>query len=468
MDAKSNQLPQDVEEQEQSEDCLRLTVTRPADAPSSAKLPVVVFLHGGAYFLGSGDRRYYSPLTFCTHALEMQKPVLFISMNYRLGALGFFHSPEASDLIPANNGLHDQLNGFEWLHRYIAGFGGDKDNITAIGQSAGGESLSLHNLSGRSDALYKRSIMFSGTPLTMPDKTPSEHQTNFLSQAKRLGIETQDRSSTDIAKAMIATPVSAIRDLSYVGQPCVDTSTIPHKTHATMRSISSGDYPSVPWLSSQIISAASYDGSISNIMMRGDASRKEHATSFAAIARAVLQHPNDLLRLYDLDDSTPDDAALTRICQFESDIGFLAPALSVVRATADKTETYAQLFSLGNPFDGPLPKGQFASHTWDVVALLGAYEERLDPPYVRAIRAWRERYIRYVVDGEAPWGSFEVGKDETVLRVPSGGGEAREESLGTVLEGRLERLLEIAKREGPDGADTLWEGVCRRWLMKGE
>ena len=182
MDTQSNQLPSDVEEQEQAEDCLRMTITSPKDLPSK-KLPVVVFIHGGAFFLGSGERRYYSPLTFCTHALEMQKPVLFVSMNYRLGALGFFHSPEASDLMPANNGLHDQLTGFEWIHRNIAGFGGDKDNITAIGQSAGGESLSLHNLSGRTEALYKRSIMFSGTPLTMPDKTPSEHQENFLHQA---------------------------------------------------------------------------------------------------------------------------------------------------------------------------------------------------------------------------------------------------------------------------------------------
>ncbi|THX18880.1 alpha/beta-hydrolase, partial [Aureobasidium pullulans] len=221
MDAKSNQLPDDVAEQEDDENCLRLTITSPENVTPSSKLPVVVFLHGGAFFIGSGQRKYYDPLTFCKQALAMDKPLVFVSVNYRLGALGFFHSPKSEGLIPPNNGLHDQITAFEWLRTNIDGFGGDKDNITAIGQSAGGESLSLHNLSGRKDPLYKRSIMFSGTPLTMPDKTPSEHQDNFIAQAKKLEINTDSLTSKQIAEKMIACDIAKIRDLSYVGQPCV-------------------------------------------------------------------------------------------------------------------------------------------------------------------------------------------------------------------------------------------------------
>ena len=466
MDAQSNQLPPDVEEQEQAEDCLRLTITRPKDVPLT-KLPVVVFLHGGAFFLGSGERRYYSPLTFCTHALEMQKPVLFVSMNYRLGALGFLHSSEASDLMPPNNGLHDQITGFEWLHRHIAGFGGDKDNITALGQSAGGESLSLHNLSGRTEALYRRSIMFSGTPLTMPDKSPTEHQENFLHQAAALQIRTKDRPSADIAADMLTAPISSIRDLAYVGQPCIDSALIPSKKHATMHAISAGLTPPPSGLESQIISTTSYDGSISNIMMRSDTTRKDHAQSFIAIARAVLHHPEDLLRLYDIDPATPDEEALENICLFESDVGFFVAGLSLARGTAGGTRTYFQVFELGNPFEGPLEKGRFASHTWDVVALLGAYEERLEEGYVDVIREWRERYIRYIVDGEAPWPRFDQGTGQMLI-VPNGGGLAAVTTLDHVLAQRRGTLLELARREGPDGADILWEGVCRRWLMKGE
>lgn len=66
MDAEYYQLPTDVEEQEQSEDCLRATITVPKDSTTADRLPVLVFLHGGALFLGSGERQCYSPLTFCS------------------------------------------------------------------------------------------------------------------------------------------------------------------------------------------------------------------------------------------------------------------------------------------------------------------------------------------------------------------------------------------------------------------
>ncbi|KEQ98101.1 hypothetical protein AUEXF2481DRAFT_2085 [Aureobasidium subglaciale EXF-2481] len=467
MDAKSNQLPEDVEEQEQAEDCLRLTITVPSDATFESKLPVLVFIHGGAFFIGSGERKYYEPLTLCTQALNMQKPLVFVSVNYRLGALGFFHSPDAEGLMPPNNGLHDQLTAFDWLRTNIGGFGGDVDNITAIGQSAGGESLSLHNLSGRTNPLYKRSIMFSGTPLTMPDKTPAEHQTNFVAQAKKLDIDTGNLSSKQIAQRMIDCDVSKLRDLSYVGQPCVDTEMIPHKDHATQRDIFAGRARQIDWLQSQIISSCGYDGSISNIMMRGDDKRKDHARSFIKVAEEVLHNPKKLLQIYGIQETTPDEEALEKICQFESDIGFFAPALAMVMGTAGKTATYFQLFDLGNPFSDLLEEKRFASHTWDIVALLGAYEDRLPDNYAEKIREWRERYIKYVVDDEAPWKNFEESERSAMYLVPSAG-PSMEVELGAVLEGRLKRLLDLAEEEGSDGADTLWEGVCRRWLMKGE
>ncbi|KAH0371304.1 alpha/beta-hydrolase, partial [Aureobasidium melanogenum] len=467
MDAKSNQLPDDVEEQDQAENCLNLTITIPQGTRPESNLPVVVFVHGGAFFLGSGQRKYYDPLTFCTQASEMGKPLIFVSINYRLGALGFFHSPAAEGLMPANNGLHDQIIAFNWLSRNISGFGGDRDNITAIGQSAGGESLSLHNMSGTKNPLYKRSIMFSGTPLTMPDKTHSEHQDNFISQAKNLDIDTESLSSMQIAQQMIKCDVSKIRDLGFVGASCVDTEIIPHKDHANQRDISAGKVSQVSWLESQLISSCSYDGSISNIMMRGDDSRKNHAKSFIKIAREVLKKPQKLLEIYEITETTPDEEALERICQFESDIGFFSAALAVARGTADTITTYFQLFDLGNPFPGPLEQKKFASHTWDIVALLGAYEDRLPEDYVKKIREWRARYIRYIVDGEAPWSNFEKGGKEAMFVVPNHG-PAEERMLESVLEGRLQKLLDLAEEESSDGADTLWEGVCRRWLMKGE
>ncbi|RAR14305.1 alpha beta-hydrolase [Stemphylium lycopersici] len=224
------------EDEEQSEDCLNLSIHLPQICIDEerklrleAKLPVFVFVHGGAYFLGSANRPYYNPGNLVHHAIGRNTPIIFVSINYRLGALGFLHSNHARDLVPENNGLHDQVVAFEWLHKNIEGFGGDVGSITAIGKSAGGESVSVHTMH---QPLFKRAITFSGTPVTMPTMTPDEHHNNFLSQAKKLGITTKEedgrfRDAKAIAKVMINIDVSKIWDLAWVGLPCTKNTFFP-------------------------------------------------------------------------------------------------------------------------------------------------------------------------------------------------------------------------------------------------
>lgn len=156
-------------------------------------------------------------------------PLVYVSVNFRLGALGFFHSSAAPDQIPPNNTLHDQLRALEWIHKHIGGFGGDPTNITAMGQSAGGESVSLHNISGRMKPLYRRSIAMSGSPVTMDTKTPDEHEANFRSQAQRLGIETWDRDSVAVAEDMKKPSADRIRDLAFIGAPCSKSGILPYE-----------------------------------------------------------------------------------------------------------------------------------------------------------------------------------------------------------------------------------------------
>lgn len=231
MDCEGNQFPFDLVdgyEEDQSENCLRLNITMPKSTRPNDSLPVLVFVHGGAFFIGSSSRPYYDPVTLCEEAMKTGCPHIFVSINYRLGGLGFFHSPQASDLMPPNNGLHDQRIAFDWIERFIGGFGGDADNITAMGQSAGGMSVTIHNLSGKRN-VWKRSIQFSGSLVTMPVKSPKEHQENFLNQAKKLGLDTE-RSCEQIAKDMIELPVDQIRDCGYVGLPCTSTELLPYSS----------------------------------------------------------------------------------------------------------------------------------------------------------------------------------------------------------------------------------------------
>lgn len=116
-----------------SEDCLRLSVTMPADAAPDAALPVMVFVHGGSYVAGGGDNPLHDPARLVT-----EQNVVAVNVTYRLGVFGFLGDGKTR---PANLGLHDIRLAFRWVRRNIAAFGGDPQRVTAFGESAGADAL---------------------------------------------------------------------------------------------------------------------------------------------------------------------------------------------------------------------------------------------------------------------------------------------------------------------------------------
>ncbi|HEY1751909.1 MAG TPA: carboxylesterase/lipase family protein [Caulobacteraceae bacterium] len=144
--------------QTQSEDCLFLNVWRPAGA---AKAPVMVWIHGGAFRLGAGSLPYYSGADFARDG------VILVSINYRLGALGFFAHPAltkaaAPDAPLGDYGLMDQIAALQWVKRNIAAFGGDPDNVTIFGESAGGVSVLDLMTIPAARGLFAKAIVESG------------------------------------------------------------------------------------------------------------------------------------------------------------------------------------------------------------------------------------------------------------------------------------------------------------------
>jgi len=143
-----------------SEDCLTLNVWRPAR--SSAKpLPVMVWIHGGAMVHGGAATYPFDAMA--------AKGVMVVSMNYRLGRLGFFAHPalgaESPDDVRGNYGFMDQLAALKWVQSNIAAFGGDPDQVTIFGESAGGGAVLAHLVSPMSRGLFQRAILQSpGTP----------------------------------------------------------------------------------------------------------------------------------------------------------------------------------------------------------------------------------------------------------------------------------------------------------------
>lgn len=142
----------------QSEDCLTLTVWTPAC--DDRKRPVLFWLHGGAFMSGGGHQPFYDGAQ-----LARAGDMVVVSINYRLGALGYLYLPEieAAGGTRANRGLLDQMQALRWVHENIARFGGDPQAITVTGQSAGGNSVWALLADPGSRAMIARAISQSGS-----------------------------------------------------------------------------------------------------------------------------------------------------------------------------------------------------------------------------------------------------------------------------------------------------------------
>lgn len=178
------------------EDCLYLNVYAPADA---ADLPVMVWIHGGAFVFGNGSGEY-DPTRL------VEQDVIVVTLNYRLGNLGFLAHP-ALESDAGNFALMDQQLAMRWVKDNIKAFGGDPANITLFGESAGGHSVMSHIVSPRAaDAdLFQRAIVQSGSyaPFQMPKATA---QAIGIGVANGLGCN----EPTTAADCLRALPVSAL------------------------------------------------------------------------------------------------------------------------------------------------------------------------------------------------------------------------------------------------------------------
>ncbi|MFJ3641452.1 carboxylesterase/lipase family protein [Streptomyces sp. NPDC090108] len=135
------------------DDCLNLNVWTPEPAPG-ARLPVLVWLHGGALTRGSSAVPVYDGSAFARDG------IVFVSVNYRLGVEGYGLFPDT----PANPGLRDQLAALCWVHEAVRAFGGDPDNVTLCGQSAGAISAGALIAAPQAQGLVRRAVLQSGPP----------------------------------------------------------------------------------------------------------------------------------------------------------------------------------------------------------------------------------------------------------------------------------------------------------------
>ena len=192
----------------QGEDCLYLNVWKADDG--GKKKPVMVWIHGGAFEVGGT----VEPREEGTNFVKENPDVILVSIDYRLGVFGFFHLshlPDGKDYPDAQNlGLMDQIMALKWVHENIANFGGDPDNVTIFGQSAGGGSVSLLPLIEGSHKYFKRVIAQSGSPVFTRSTEQAIACTNELME--KLGCKTvADLQKLDVRKFVDEADILTLR-----------------------------------------------------------------------------------------------------------------------------------------------------------------------------------------------------------------------------------------------------------------
>ncbi len=289
---------------EVSEDCLTLNVWTPA-AKTDHPLPVMVWLHGGGHVAGTGALPYYDGTSFAHDG------VILVTLNYRLGLLGYFAHPAltreaAADAPLGDYGTTDQLEALRWVQRNIAAFGGDPANVTLFGESAGGMStlaiLSIPSAKG----LFAKAIVESGLGWA-PPKTLQTAEADGVIAANKLGLPGAAATADQLRAATGDALVIAAMDLKH--GPIVDGRLLPQ---SPITAFAKGQQIHVPL----IIGVNSNEGSLiagsPPATILAEAKPDELAAGKAYYGAAA-----------------PDDAALAR--KLWGDVTFTAPARWIAR-----------------------------------------------------------------------------------------------------------------------------------------
>lgn len=208
-----------------SEDCLSVNVFRPAHL--RRKVPVLVWIYGGAWLMGADFP--YDHTSLVEQSITNKEPIILVTFNYRIGAFGFLSGKAMKEQAKAGNvdlnvGLHDQRAALRWIKRNIEQFGGDPDRVTVAGESAGGQSISYHLLSQvgeKDEKLFHQAIMQSGgsgMAMIPADGARHEHYYRTLLSSttcsQHTGSYEQIRCLQNLSSAAMA--AANVRTFTYV------------------------------------------------------------------------------------------------------------------------------------------------------------------------------------------------------------------------------------------------------------
>ncbi len=382
-----------------SEDCLSLNVWSPAK-DATAKLPVMVWIHGGGYMAGTTSERRQDGQFLA------QRGVVVVSMNYRLGVFGFLVLPELAAESGRNSsgnyGLLDQLAALQWVKRNIAAFGGDPENVTIFGESAGSFSVSALMASPVARGLFVKAIGESGAAF-------SAHGLKFKPLAER------EQSDAEFAKTSLGSTV--LKDLRAIpALKILDESLKAGGANQRFAPNVDGYFlpESVP-----AIFAAGKENQVSLLagwnrdeggLFEGALGDPPAAAKLAAVAKKDFpEHEQEFLRLYS---SSSEAEAVRSLMDYEGDSSIAWPTWRWLEAaTSTGRPVYRYRFDLALPSDVAGKPDMGAYHSAEIEYVFGTLDSKTGKPWRAEDRALSDLMQKY-------WTNFARNEDPNAMGLP--------------------------------------------------
>lgn len=403
-----------LKRQLQHEDCLTLNVCAPADGGGPPR-PVLVFIHGGGYFEGTSALPVHDP-----KPLVRKFGIVLVGINYRLGGLGFVDFSQYSPDFESNLGLRDQVAALTWVRRNIAAFGGDPDNITVWGQSAGASAVLTHLAMPVTKGLFHRAIAQSPVPDAV--RTPEQAAETARRCVQALGADPAGAAevlrtapATAITRAAIQVMLKAAREVPCQMSlaPVIDGDFLPEDPTTT---IATGRAHRVPLLIGSMRNELGHAGwgpvrRVVDIVPTTPArvDRMFAATDPDAQARVLAHYPD-----------YPGPRALTRLA---TDCFFVRPTIAVAEGHARYAPTYLYRLDYAPPVLRWIGMG--AIHATDVPLVFGSDMPELQALTLVGRRRYRrmsdwvqQRWVEFVRTGTPGWPVYSDDQATLVIDQP--------------------------------------------------
>jgi len=419
-----------------SEDCLLLDVVTP-NRRDLRKLPVMVWIHGGGYTSGGA-------LEQDTSRLVQKADVIVVSINYRLGPLGFLAHPALTAESPGdsgNFGLLDQQAALEWVKANIAQFGGDPGNVTIFGVSAGGNSVWAHMISPKSAGLFQRAISISGLwatswnwlgydepaqPFTLP-----EAEATGVRFAESLGCEGAGRATAKClrnltAADLVETGGGGYGPAFFIWGPTTGGAVLPRPLKQALQE---GSFNRVP-----IINGSTHDEAMPYVMLPFWLYANNPLTPEVYAQTLQQRFGNDASTVQAQYSVEAYGSATYAYSAVDTDLQNACYTRTINRLASAHTRVYAYEFNdLNAPysfwelvFNGPVPYAPRAYHASDVQYLFPSAnnDEGFSPEQLKLSDRIIEYYTSFaksgVPQGPTHWRPYEQQLDEVQSLAPEG------------------------------------------------